>query len=230
MRYGGPAGPDHFTNIPPGSLTNQHMADFCPYPNTLQILRINGAQLRAWLEYSASIFNPLVPDTPDALLISMDAPAYHFDVINGVTYMIDLGTTPPNNPINEYPNSPPHRIKSLHYNSAEISDQHMFYVATNNYRAMGGGGFPNMDGSNIVINTTELTRKIVTDYVRHSGDQLTFDPMPWGFSSQTATQVQFATGRGAASQFDNLPLSFQQKLRQIGENDDGFEIFEFDLS
>ena len=41
----------------------------------------------------------------------------------------------------------------------------LFLVATNNYRASGGGAFPGLDGSNIVIDSPDENRQVLIDYL-----------------------------------------------------------------
>ena len=53
-------------------------------------VRISGAQLKDWLERAAGIFNQVAPGAQDADLMNPDFPSYNFDVIDGVTYRIDI--------------------------------------------------------------------------------------------------------------------------------------------
>ena len=66
------------------------MADVYLYPNTLQAVAITGAQVKDWLERSAGIFLQVEPGKADQPLIDPAFPAYNFDVIDGVTYAIDV--------------------------------------------------------------------------------------------------------------------------------------------
>ena len=45
-----------------------------------------------------------------------------------------------------------HRIVDLRWNGQPLDDAAAFAVVTNNYRASGGGNFPGLDGSQIVVN------------------------------------------------------------------------------
>ena len=56
----------------------------------LLLQRVTGAQVREWLERSAGIFNQIKPGSKDADLIDLTFPSYNFDVIDGVTYKIDV--------------------------------------------------------------------------------------------------------------------------------------------
>ncbi|WP_165918917.1 bifunctional 2',3'-cyclic-nucleotide 2'-phosphodiesterase/3'-nucleotidase [Rhodovulum adriaticum] len=91
FKAGGRGGPEYYSDVPAGDLAIRHVADLYPYPNTVQAVRLTGAQVRAWLERAASLFNRIVPGQPDQMLMERDAPAYQFDVLDGLRYRIDLG-------------------------------------------------------------------------------------------------------------------------------------------
>ncbi|MDN5567284.1 MAG: bifunctional 2',3'-cyclic-nucleotide 2'-phosphodiesterase/3'-nucleotidase, partial [Paracoccus sp. (in: a-proteobacteria)] len=89
-RAGGRGGPNAYTDVPAGRLGMRHLADLYTYPNRITAIRITGAQLRGWLERSASMFNHIAPGATDAQLLDPQFPAYNFDVIDGVEWQIDL--------------------------------------------------------------------------------------------------------------------------------------------
>ena len=76
--------------MPAGDVAIKNVADLYLYPNTVRAVAITGAQVKEWLEMSAGIFNRIEPGKADQKLINPDFPAYNFDVIDGVTYRIDL--------------------------------------------------------------------------------------------------------------------------------------------
>ena len=49
---GGCYGPGFFTDIPPGPLAIKNVADIYLYPNTVQVVKVTGAQLHEWLEFN----------------------------------------------------------------------------------------------------------------------------------------------------------------------------------
>jgi 2',3'-cyclic-nucleotide 2'-phosphodiesterase/3'-nucleotidase len=61
FKSGGRAGPAFFTDIPAGPIAIKNVADIYLYPNTVQIVKMTGAQVREWLERSAGIFNRIDP-------------------------------------------------------------------------------------------------------------------------------------------------------------------------
>jgi 2',3'-cyclic-nucleotide 2'-phosphodiesterase/3'-nucleotidase len=58
------AGPDDFTDVPPGSLALNNAADLYLYPNALYAVKVDGAGLKAWLETAAQRFNTIDPARP----------------------------------------------------------------------------------------------------------------------------------------------------------------------
>ena len=67
------------------------MADIYPYPNSLRVVKVDGATLKEWLERSASIFRRIDPGQVDEQpLLGPAFACYNFDVIDGVDYAIDV--------------------------------------------------------------------------------------------------------------------------------------------
>lgn len=94
FKAGGRGGPDYYTDVPAGAVAIRNVADLYLYPNTVQALAVTGAQVKEWLEMSAGMFRQVEPGKPDQMLIDDDFPSYNFDVIDGVTYRIDLSQPP----------------------------------------------------------------------------------------------------------------------------------------
>ena len=70
----------------------KNVADLYLYPNTVRAVKVTGAQVKEWLERSAGMFNQVEPGKADQVLLNPDFPSYNFDVIDGVTYQIDLAS------------------------------------------------------------------------------------------------------------------------------------------
>ncbi|MGZ3183950.1 MAG: bifunctional 2',3'-cyclic-nucleotide 2'-phosphodiesterase/3'-nucleotidase [Telluria sp.] len=153
----GSVGVGDYTDVPAGPLALNNAADLYLYPNTLYAVRVNGAQLKAWLEKGAERFNRIDPAlrTPQELVNTAIA-GYNFDMLTdpAVRYEIDV-TQPAGN-----------RIKCLTYRGQPIAPTQEFIVATNNYRASGGGNFPGLDGSSTVLASPDTNRDVLIAYVK----------------------------------------------------------------
>jgi 2',3'-cyclic-nucleotide 2'-phosphodiesterase/3'-nucleotidase len=82
-----------------------------------------------------------------------------------VTYRIDVTQAPRYDRDGNLINADSHRIVELSFDGKPLDQSQTFIVATNNYRAGGGGNFPGLDGSNIVIEAPDTNRSVLADYI-----------------------------------------------------------------
>ncbi|GGO23546.1 2',3'-cyclic-nucleotide 2'-phosphodiesterase [Deinococcus humi] len=165
FKAGGRGGASYYTDIPAGTLAIKNVADLYVYPNTVQAVEVTGAQLQEWLERSAGQFNQIDPKKTEPQALVNDAfPTYNFDVIDGVTYEIDVSQPSRYDMDAKLVNPDAHRIKNLMYAGKPIDPNQKFVVATNNYRASGGGKFPGLNGKNIVLESPDETRQALIAY------------------------------------------------------------------
>ncbi|AFD24889.1 2,3-cyclic-nucleotide 2-phosphodiesterase [Deinococcus gobiensis I-0] len=165
FKAGGRSGPSYYTDIPAGTLAIKNVADLYVYPNTVQAVQVTGAQVQEWLERSAGQFNQIDPaKTEPQALVNEAFPTYNFDVIDGVSYEIDVTQPSRYNTAGDLVNAGAHRIKNLSYQGKPIDPAQQFIVATNNYRASGGGKFPALTGKNIVLQAPDETRQALIGF------------------------------------------------------------------
>jgi 2',3'-cyclic-nucleotide 2'-phosphodiesterase / 3'-nucleotidase len=226
FKAGGRGGADYFTDVPAGDIAIRNVADLYLYPNTIQAVAITGEQVKNWLEMSAGIFNTIAPDAKDAALINPDFPSYNFDVIDGVTYQIDLTKPPRFDKDGKAINPASSRIVNLQFAGKAIDPGQTFIVATNNYRAGGGGKFPEIDASKVVFVGPDTNRDII---VRYIVDQGTINPSAdgnWSLAPIPGATVTFETGPRAR----NLLADFKGgKIEDAGDGADGFAKFRLTL-
>nr|WP_229418130.1 bifunctional 2',3'-cyclic-nucleotide 2'-phosphodiesterase/3'-nucleotidase [Massilia sp. Root351] len=155
----GAAGPGDYTDVKQGAIALNNAADLYLYPNTLSGVKVDGAGLKAWLEKAASRFNTIDPSqTAPQELVNSGFAGYNFDMLTSpdVSYRIDV-TQPQGR-----------RIRDLSYRGKPVRDAQEFLVATNNYRASGGGGFPGVDGSSTVFASPDANRDVLIAYVQRT--------------------------------------------------------------
>ncbi len=153
----GYAGPSDYTDVAPGSLALNNAADLYLYPNALYLVKVNGAELKGWLETSAKRFNTIDPSVTSAQeLINPGHPSFNFDTVTNKDFNYRIDVT---QPVGQ-------RIVSMTWRGKAVEPAQVFLVATNNYRASGGGNFPGLDGSKTVLASPDNNRDVLIAYVR----------------------------------------------------------------
>ena len=166
FKCGGRQGPKYYTNIPAGPLAIKNVADLYVYSNTIVVVKVKGSEIKEWLEMSAGQFNQIDPASKEEQnLINDKFPTYNFDVIDGVDYEIDVTQPVKYNEDGTVKNAAAERIKGLKFKGKPIDPNQEFIVATNNYRANGGGNFPGVNPSKIVFASPDENRQAILKYI-----------------------------------------------------------------
>lgn len=159
-------GKDEYTDIKKGDLTIRSAGDLYLYDNTLKALKVKGSNVKEWLEMVAGAFNTIdTSKTTEQSLLNPTFPVYNFDVIDGVQYQIDVTKPAKYSTTGQLENPTSSRIVNLTYDGKPIDPNQEFIVVTNNYRASGGGHFPGISESELVVDSADENRQILMDYI-----------------------------------------------------------------
>ncbi|WP_421201660.1 bifunctional 2',3'-cyclic-nucleotide 2'-phosphodiesterase/3'-nucleotidase [Aeromonas enteropelogenes] len=229
---GGRNGITDFTYVPAGDISLRSVSDLYIYPNTLQVVEVNGATVKEWLEMSAGQFNRVEPASREVQwLVNESFPTYNFDVIDGVSYEVDI-TQPARYNKEGVKVSEGERIGKLIFNGKPVDPAQKFYVVTNNYRASGGGHFPGVDGDNIVHEDPFETREIVAQYLksRSASQPQGFSPLAdnnWHMKALPAgVDVRlYSSPREEAKAVAGADLAYQSTLPMDDEKHPGYAIY-----
>lgn len=219
FRTGGRSGPDHFTDIPKGTLTRRNAADLYVFPNEVVVIEIDGAGLRTWLERAAAVFACLSPGGEETELVLSDSPFYQFDCLIGLSYGIDLSRPAMFDGQGHLTDAGPGRIANLRFEGQDVDDTDRFIVATNNYRLASGPGYPSRDKVNVLWDGQVPCRDVLIQYVRKTGS---IDPRPqqsWRFSPLGGRSAILRTSPKLLA--DPLRLR-RHGLETAGLDDEGF--------
>jgi 2',3'-cyclic-nucleotide 2'-phosphodiesterase/3'-nucleotidase len=207
-------GANDYTDVASGNLAIFNAADLYLYANTIQAVLVTGADLKAWLEMAATRFNQIDPTKTAAQSLVSTFPGYNFDVLDGdgtMKYEIDV-----TQPVNS-------RIKNFTYNGTAVDPAAQFIVATNNYRASGGGNFPGLNGSKTIYASPDANRDVLIAYVKKAATLAKVtngNDRSWHFTRvTTAGPVQFssAPNLAALAATDGIP-GVTQVLADDGTN------------
>ncbi|MGP0585694.1 bifunctional 2',3'-cyclic-nucleotide 2'-phosphodiesterase/3'-nucleotidase [Paenibacillus timonensis] len=221
FKAGGRQGANYYTDIPAGDIAIKNVADLYLYSNTVNAVVVTGAELKEWLEWSAGQFNQIDPSKTEAQeLVNYDFPTYNFDVIDGVTYQIDVTKPAKYDAKGGVLNEKSSRIVNLSYNGKPIDPAQKFVVASNNYRAS-SSKFGNPDGKRIILASPDENRQVIIDYIRENG---TINPTAdgnWSLAPFGKANVTFATSPAAKE-----TAAKAGNLKYLADTKDGYATFQ----
>jgi 2',3'-cyclic-nucleotide 2'-phosphodiesterase/3'-nucleotidase len=111
--------------IPKGPTSVRQFYALSPYESRVAKIRITGDQLKRYLEHGARHYTR----SWEPELYNRDVPFYNYDMVDGVTYALDLGK-----PIGS-------RVVNLGYQGQPVKPEQTFTLALTTYRLYGGGGY-----------------------------------------------------------------------------------------
>lgn len=217
FKAGGRGGADYYTSIAAGNIALKNVADLYIYPNTLRAVLLSGAEVKEWLEMSMGAFNTIIAGAADEQpLLNPDFPSYNFDIIDGVSFDVDL-TQAARYDKDGAKVADSQRIVNFQFQGKPVDLAQEFIVATNNYRASGGGKFPALDGSNIIISAPDENRTVLANDIFALKRLDPSADKNWAFSAIENVNVTFESSPDAKDAItEDMPIEY------VGEGQDGF--------
>lgn len=237
---------EQYVQVNQGDLTYKNAADLYLYPNTLVALKVSGADVKEWLECSANLFNQINPndEAPQPLINWGNHPTYNFDVIDGVTYQIDVTQPSKYNSdcqlVSGQNNA--ERIIDLTYTDEsgypytgdELAAME-FIIATNNYRAF-GEKFAGTGSENIVLELPDENRDVLARYITQQtathGEVSSIADNNWHFKTiETDTLLDIRFETQDSTKADDFINKYQlRNLNKVGTDELGFAVYQIDLT
>lgn len=109
------------SDIKAGDINYGTIFGIYKFDNTLYRVKVTGAELKAYMEWSAACYNQWVPGDI-SISFNPEKPGYLYDMFAGVDYEIDLSK-----PAGQ-------RIRNVIYKGKPLSDTEELLLAVNNYR------------------------------------------------------------------------------------------------
>ncbi|PHG68515.1 bifunctional 2',3'-cyclic-nucleotide 2'-phosphodiesterase/3'-nucleotidase [Bacillus toyonensis] len=227
FKAGGRNGATYYTDIPAGTLAIKNVADLYVYPNTLYAVKVNGAQVKEWLEMSAGQFNKIDPkETKEQPLVNIGYPTYNFDILDGLKYEIDVTQPAKYDKDGKVVNANTNRIINMMYEGKPVADNQEFIVATNNYRGS-SQTFPGVSKGEVVYQSQDETRQIIVKYMQETPVINPAADQNWTFKPIVADKLN--------TTFDSSPnaqkyIKKDGKISYVGPSENEFAKYAIDIT
>lgn len=138
----------------PATVTIRDILNNYPFPNTLAVVKITGAELKAAIEQSAEFF---ILNDRQEIIMSKDwlypkPKPYNYDMYEGIEYIIDVSK-----PIGQ-------RVIKLDYQGQPLDLEAEYEVTLNQYRAVGGGDYHMFNSSKIIREVNLEMNQLIIHY------------------------------------------------------------------
>ncbi|MGC8545137.1 5'-nucleotidase C-terminal domain-containing protein [Athalassotoga sp.] len=181
-----------------GPVTMRDVMAVYIYPNTLNVITVNGKDLRAALEQTASYFT-----FENGKVGVSNMPAYNYDMYEGISYVIDL-----TKPVG-------HRIVWLAYDGKPLSDEATYEIVLNNYRAGGGGNYMMFKGKPVVKSVMMEVSELMADYIRNQKMICPSVDQNWEVITQPFEDLFQTYTISQGDTLENLAIKFNTSVQKI---------------
>ncbi|WP_371169483.1 bifunctional 2',3'-cyclic-nucleotide 2'-phosphodiesterase/3'-nucleotidase [Aliiroseovarius sp. 2305UL8-7] len=227
FKSGGLAGPGYYTHVQTGEMTMRSLSDLYVFPNELALMTVTGAFLMDWLERSASVFNQVGPGERAVSLKEDSTPGYLLESVLGLTYQIDLSQPARFTPAGSIAGLGRGRIMNLRHQGVPVTADRQFILATSDFRAQGGGGYP-VAAENCRVDMPNASIRGVLKGYLSSKPSVEVDNRPiWTFADVSGASVAFKSSPRAVDVCNAYPWLSVTQARAGGA--DGFALYHMEL-
>ncbi|MFC3418583.1 5'-nucleotidase C-terminal domain-containing protein [Salinicoccus hispanicus] len=213
-------GPNDYTVLEAGDITLSAAIDLYKHTNIMTIIKLDGRTLKEWLEWSASQFNQISPETDELLEPNRSKdgfPSYNFDTFFDLDYTFDI-TQPPRYSGTAKQISDSERVVEMKYDGRPVEPDDCFIVPANNYRV---SYTPFLREAEVVHESYRHVRDIVVEYMMAEPEFEHSNPM----TIVPARKYRMMSATKAKDYIEN-----DSRIKYIEAIDDGFSWYEIDLS
>jgi len=136
-------------------VTMREIINNCPFPNTFQVLKLSGFQIKEALEQSASYF---ALDNNNHITVNENylypkPQHYNYDIYGGMTYTIQVGQ-----PIGQ-------RVNNIKVGQKPLNPEEFYTICVNNYRAVDGGNYKMFANAPVIKDIQEEGAQILINFM-----------------------------------------------------------------
>src|SRR5580765_1732061 len=185
--------------IPAGPVRRRDLMRLYPYGNSLGVVELSGADLKATLEHAAAMLNAFTYDgiTP---VLKPDAPGFQFDGAFGVEYGIDL--TKPEGA----------RIVNLRWKGKPLDPNQRLKVVANSYRLAGGGDYVTLRRAKRLSQVDQPMTQLLVRWARDKKTLAAEDDASWTVLPDYAG----APERPLIDRLVRLGVATRDQVQQLG--------------
>jgi 2',3'-cyclic-nucleotide 2'-phosphodiesterase/3'-nucleotidase/5'-nucleotidase len=140
------------SDLPEGDINYGNIFDIYKFDNVLYRVKVSGAELKAYMEWSAACYNQWEEGDIN-ISFDPDHPGYLYDMFAGVDYEIDLSQPAGS------------RIKNVTFKGEPLEDDTELTLAVNNYRYSSGLQANNLISNKKEWESSQSIRDMLVEYI-----------------------------------------------------------------
>lgn len=193
-------------DLPAGALTRLDATRLFPFNDRLCAIRRTGRQLRDWLERSAARYATVSDAQGTPALILAESAGYQCDGLFGLTYNIDLSAGAESDFSGQPRPETEGRVRNIRLDGQPVSDDLTYCVATTDFRAGGGGGFPVIPDTDRLWTSDESLRDVLIDAIAAGAASQCAPRHVWQFRAPAGAAVWIGGDPGVS---DLAPVALE---------------------